>query len=73
MCVLSSVDNVCISELTLPSEWWIAGQTESVEVLYSVYGIDQNLQCSSSGGAASSSSSTERIKSFVSTVTLTHG
>ena len=79
VCVLSAIDNVCIAELTLPAEWWIDGQTESVDVLYSVYGIDQNLQCSSASSASSSSYSgspkhgTERIKSFVSTVTLTHG
>jgi len=76
VCVLSAAVNVCIAELTLPSDWWVDGQTESVDVLYSVYGIHQNLQCSSASSGSvpgSEPNVLERVKSFVSTVTLTHG
>ena len=76
VCVVSGTDNVCVAELTLPPEWWVPGQTQSVEVFYSVYGIDQNLQCSSASNSIVPGKNMrygERMKRFVSTVTLTHG
>lgn len=75
VCVLSGEDNVCIAEITLPSEWWHDQQTQSAQVFYSVYQIDENLQCSSASNSIvpGKANADRRIKRYVSTVTLTQG
>jgi transmembrane protein 132 len=74
VCVLSGQDNVCVAELTLPPEWWLPGTTQSVDVHYSAHSVLEKRQCSSAPPLDEHAA--DRIvwrRSFVSSVTLTHG
>ena len=80
VCILTRErHSVCVAELGLPTEWWDAVHTQSADVLYSVYSITDNLQCSSSSNSIVPRNGEalieeeDRIKSYVGAVTLTHG
>ncbi len=77
VCVLGAQQKVCISELSIPADWWDENHIHSVDVLYSTYPIDENLQCSSASNSIIPNKDTEttgeRVKSYVGTVTLTNG
>lgn len=72
VCVLGRQDNVCIAELSIPSEWWGLAHVHSVAVYYSVYAVSTNLQCSSAP-PTSPDGSMPMLRSYVGTVTLAHG
>lgn len=77
VCVLNtkSDSEVCIAGITLPNEWWDLKQTESADVYYSVYQVDEQLQCSRTSNSILPGRTEQeaRPKSFISAVTLTHG
>ena len=80
VCILTQErQSYCVAELDLPSEWWDAVHTQSADVLYSVYSITDNLQCSSSSNSIVPRNGEglidedDRVKSYVGAVTLTHG
>ena len=79
VCVLSSQGDdeseVCIAGITLPNEWWDLKQTESADVYYSIYQVDDQLRCSRTSNSILPGKSEGELspKSLISTVTLTHG
>jgi hypothetical protein len=74
VCVLntSAKDNVCLAEVLLPESWWEAEHTPSVDVYFSMKAVNDNLQCSTATNSIvpDKTTSEQRVKSFVSAVTL---
>ena len=71
VCVLG--DDVCLADVTLPTAWWDSTITggdspRNVDVYYSAFRADKNSRCSEANAGSS-----EWIRRYVATVTLTHG
>lgn len=71
--------SVCVAQLNLPIQWWDVVHTQSADVLYSVFSITENMQCSSSSNSIAARNGEglieegDTVKSYIGAVTLTHG
>lgn len=76
VCVLSDINNVCVTEIVVPIEWWLDEHLTSSNVYFSAYPVDDNLQCSSAYTVPPGTLDQEvswPSKRFVGSVTLSHG
>ena len=77
VCVINDNENVCIAETMLPIAWWDDPKSHNAHVYYSVYSVDENIQCSSATNSIVPGKSIlgTQVKSkiFVNNITLTRG